>query len=710
MIKYLKIITIIIFINLFPSFSYSQIFTLSFDPEITEVNQNSVVELTVKVSASSDEYKVAGCLLRIGFDSQYFRVTDSAGNEITSLTPFRNDVSGLIDQPVTNNVDNLLGRIEYDVLFQDNSSHISQLAKLDVPVDVVKIYFKAIKAGSSSIYFDGIQCAVIYPEPPDYTNYNTEEGPNGVDLGLDIKDVISPVSSVQQLPARQLYTEFEVNWTGADENGTGVKWFDVQYKEGAGGTWQDWKTNYGGQWDYFNGDPGKTYYFRCKATDWVGNTEEWPSNPDYDTYTTISSYTLSKDQNFSIAALPNPSVPDGIIILLSANKDINITISNLSVILKQNEMTTAENITMNEISNLNYAGSYIIKSQYSGKAEIKATYTSDSISKELITYFLVSSVGKLSGNLSDERFKLSYQDDTFEDGTNILILPNQISSLTAKEIDADEFSGSEIIYYLNSSNSPKKAVKISFNYEEIPLDTSSEKLGIYTYQDNSYIYLGGELDKENKTISIITDKFKNYTLLADIREPVVSDFKVVDNTVSAKAIDYGSGLNLSSIKLKIADKEVKTVYDEEKKEIKYVHYKNFYGKQNITLEVEDRVGNKVIISQVFQLPEELLIEKVYSFPNPYMGNTKENTPAGKQKYQADGITFRYKASGELQKVVIEIFNIKGKLIDKFYDETIDGEVNYNFANKLANGVYIYRISISDGKKTRSKTGKIVVLK
>jgi hypothetical protein len=106
----------------------------------------------------------------------------------------------------------------------------------------------------------------------------------------------------------------------------------------------------------------------------------------------------------------------------------------------------------------------------------------------------------------------------------------------------------------------------------------------------------------------------------------------------------------------------------------------------------------------------LSLEYTYSYPNPYSGKRTEVTPAGKLKYTADSLTFRYKATGDIKKVVIEIYNIKGKLIERFEDTTIDGEANYDFAEKLANGVYIYRITISDGKKNVSKRGKIVILR
>jgi hypothetical protein len=637
--------------------------------------------------------------LRIGFDPLFLRVTDKNGEEISSLTPYRNDPSGYFDGAVNNEVDNIVGRIRYDVLFEDNSGETTKLAKLEVPVTVVEIYFKSIKIGWAEIYFEIGNCKIIYFSPPDYDSSSIEENPLLSDLYFYIKDVIPPVSQILPLSPIQTSTTFEIKWTGEDENGSGIKYYDIQYKKDTSGDWIDWKTNFTKTSDFFTGEPGNKYYFRCRAIDWEGNKEAWPDTPD--TFTEISKYTISQDNTLAIAAFPNPGIPDNIFVVVSAK---NSNFSNLSVKIKQNGMEE-KNLSLNKISNLEYVGSYLIDKNYPGKAEIKATYTTDGIEKEVVTYFKILTAGKSSGYLEEGRFKLFYEQETFEDGTTILLIPNIISSF-GKELP-EELVGEKIIYYLNSDTLPKKDLKISFNFEDIE---NPEKLGIYTYENNSYKYLGGNFDKEGKTISINTGKFTNYLLLADIKEPQISEIKIFENKISAKIVDCGSGININSLKLKINEKEVKPYYDEEKNEIKYIHSKNFEGTQKVSLEVEDRVKNKLSFFKVFQLPEEIKIENLYAFPNPYMGNIKEGVKPQKLKYVSSGIKFKYKTSGDVKKVFLEIFNIKGKLLDKIFDEEIDGEIDYNPVDRLANGVYIYRITVSDGKKIVSKKGKIVILK
>ena len=72
-----------------------------------------------------------------------------------------------------------------------------------------------------------------------------------------------------------------VRWAGSDAS-SGISSFDVQWREGADGTWQELvgsvpplQTS-----RLFKGERGKTYYFRAKATDNAGNAESYPSVAD----------------------------------------------------------------------------------------------------------------------------------------------------------------------------------------------------------------------------------------------------------------------------------------------------------------------------------------------------------------------------------------------------------------------------------------------
>lgn len=108
-------------------------------------------------------------------------------------------------------------------------------------------------------------------------------------------------------------------------------------------------------------------------------------------------------------------------------------------------------------------------------------------------------------------------------------------------------------------------------------------------------------------------------------------------------------------------------------------------------------------------PGDLTLAKVYNYPNPARPTTDAS---GKLSGATATTKFVYKAaSGIITSAKIEIYNIRGKLIKTIVDETpADGEYEWDFGNSLSNGVYIYKITISDGVKTVIKKGKLAVIK
>ena len=103
-------------------------------------------------------------------------------------------------------------------------------------------------------------------------------------LTLDL-DTSPPWSEVDVLPAYQTTTTFGVSWSGYDDISADLI-YDIQFRDGAGGTWTDWLTSTGFVGASFSGTDGHTYYFRSRARDGAGNAEAYPAG-DGDTHTTI---------------------------------------------------------------------------------------------------------------------------------------------------------------------------------------------------------------------------------------------------------------------------------------------------------------------------------------------------------------------------------------------------------------------------------------
>lgn len=87
-----------------------------------------------------------------------------------------------------------------------------------------------------------------------------------------IDDVSPPVVTVEPLPT-YVGRSFTVSWSGSDVGDAGLAYFDVQYRVD-GGAWQEWLSAVTRSTEEFNdGQNGRTYEFRARGVDEVGNVE-----------------------------------------------------------------------------------------------------------------------------------------------------------------------------------------------------------------------------------------------------------------------------------------------------------------------------------------------------------------------------------------------------------------------------------------------------
>jgi len=116
-----------------------------------------------------------------------------------------------------------------------------------------------------------------------------------------ILDVTAPNSSITNLSRIEASSsarmstlanstvQVAVEWEGSDDV-SGVKWYDVQYKQGSAGTWTDWLTTTTQTSATFNATSGYMYYFQSRAEDHAGNWENYP-NGDGDAHVDIRTFT-----------------------------------------------------------------------------------------------------------------------------------------------------------------------------------------------------------------------------------------------------------------------------------------------------------------------------------------------------------------------------------------------------------------------------------
>jgi hypothetical protein len=93
------------------------------------------------------------------------------------------------------------------------------------------------------------------------------------------KDITPPTSQVSALPLFSTSTTFTVTWEARDDNGgSGVAYYDLQYKVPGDQEWHDWLLNTGATSAQFAGENGKLYLFRSRASDTAGNNGVYPEN------------------------------------------------------------------------------------------------------------------------------------------------------------------------------------------------------------------------------------------------------------------------------------------------------------------------------------------------------------------------------------------------------------------------------------------------
>jgi hypothetical protein len=135
-------------------------------------------------------------------------------------------------------------------------------------------YTTSLTGGEHSYYF--------YARREDGYSYRL---PSTGELTGPTVDITPPSSSIADLPSITDSLTFIISWSGTDDL-TGIELYDIQYKDGAMGSWTNWITHTTQTSATFEGVNGHTYYFQSRAVDGIGNIESYPSG-DGDAYTTI---------------------------------------------------------------------------------------------------------------------------------------------------------------------------------------------------------------------------------------------------------------------------------------------------------------------------------------------------------------------------------------------------------------------------------------
>ncbi|RME49563.1 MAG: hypothetical protein D6791_00445, partial [Chloroflexi bacterium] len=101
-----------------------------------------------------------------------------------------------------------------------------------------------------------------------------------------------PTAWVRRMPRLSHAGGFTVTWSGEDRGPAGIRGYEVQYREGASGTWTTWLADTAETAALFPGEPGHTYAFRARAWDNAYNQQPWRGDRA-DTETTLYTWKVT---------------------------------------------------------------------------------------------------------------------------------------------------------------------------------------------------------------------------------------------------------------------------------------------------------------------------------------------------------------------------------------------------------------------------------
>ncbi|MFC1490538.1 Ig-like domain-containing protein [Candidatus Latescibacterota bacterium] len=261
----------------------------------------------------------------------------------------------------------------------------------------------------------------------------------------------------------------------------------------------------------------------------------------------------------------------------------------------------------------------------------------------------------------------------------------EMLTLTAQSVEnnaAGKIAVDEIIFKGDSYTlAPTKLIS------QIPLDLSfnvccrTDGAGVYRMDRDGWNFVGGTVT--DNILRTETNSGGIYRVGFDRVSPKIELISSIDGTVTFTAVDFGSGIDSSSIRLAYHGKDIEFAYDADNS-IVTVELSEIFDTTDVSLDVfiSDRSGNetvKFLNTTVEPKPGQFSVKQ--NMPNPFNPTT--------------AITF-INTSG--QKVKIEIFDTLGRkvkvLTDDFYSpgthKVIWNAVD-DSGNTVSNGTYIYTV-------------------
>ncbi|MCX7955434.1 MAG: type IX secretion system sortase PorU [Bacteroidales bacterium] len=192
---------------------------------------------------------------------------------------------------------------------------------------------------------------------------------------------------------------------------------------------------------------------------------------------------------------------------------------------------------------------------------------------------------------------------------------------------------------------------------------------------------------------------ENPTLIVLLQDE--SGINITSNSIGNGIFAY---LDNSNNKIKLNDYFSAEIDNYQKGKVEYKFENLSEGKHTITVEASDILNNKSIkqISFTVYKEKELVIDRVYNYPNPFTTKTR--------------FFFEHNQLNNNVLVHLEILTMTGKviktIIEEFYSDSfrsnfIEWDGTDTYGDRVGNGVYFYRLRVITNNGSCVKYGKVV---
>ncbi|WMW23253.1 DUF1616 domain-containing protein [Methanolobus mangrovi] len=370
-----------------------------------------------------------------------------------------------------------------------------------------------------------------------------------------------PVSKVLQLPQSVNENKFVVSWNGTDK-GSGIYYYNIDYSTD-GINWKRWLSKTTSISAEFEGEMGKTYYFKSRAVDNVLNEEM--EHPLADASIKLDSTTPQIELDIT----PNPT-SSTTYLTVESNKPL----MEVKCLITPHTFGEAEYIKLSTSDNIKWTAKYTVKLEDDYDVEISAK---DNANNTAYTF------GTIYTDISAEELSINIDPEKTSDDVEISIIP----SIALKE-------------------EPHVTVTDVYgHYLDVNLKSSSGNKYVYTVVMDDIMKDGvARVTVTAKTVNSHS-LYETDTFIIDRVEPTIKSFNPSDgenvNTNSPAIIalffDDRSGIDKSKIVLRINGIDV--TKDSEITEIDYVSITYptsglVNGEVEVYLSVTDEAGNTKI--------------------------------------------------------------------------------------------------------------------